>query len=114
MAGELAITLWPICLITIAVFLIWSAKKTGGSGKWFMPLVLLLTLSMAVISVNAYLIAKHQGVPLAAGLFILSFGISLVTSMVSRKVATINLQWLMESVSSFSALCFLYAFLLLL
>jgi hypothetical protein len=115
MGGELAITLWPVCLLTIAVFLAWSAKKTGGgSGKWFMPLVLLLTLSMAVISVNAFLIAKHQGVLVAAGLFILSFGISLVTSMVSRKVATIKLQWLMESANSLSALFFLGAVLLLL
>ena len=113
MAGELAITLWPICLVIIAVFLIWSATKVGGSGKWFMPLVLLLTLSMGVISVNAFLIAQNQGAPVAAGLFALSFGISLVTSMVSRKVATIKLQWLMESVNSLSALCFLSAVLLL-
>jgi hypothetical protein len=38
----------------------------------------------------------------------------LVTSMVSRKVATIKLQWLMESTNSLSALCFLCAALLLL
>jgi hypothetical protein len=114
MGGDVAITLWPVCLLIIAVFLTWSAKKTGGSGKWFMPLVLLLTLSMAVISVNAFLIANQQGVPVAAGLFILSFGISLVTSMVSRKVATINIQWLMESANSLSALFFLCAVLLLL
>jgi hypothetical protein len=114
MGGELAITLWPVCLLIIAVFLMWSAKKVGGSGKWFMPLVLLLTLSMGVITVNAFLIAKHQGVPVAAGFFILSFGISLVTSMVSRKVATINIQWLMESANSLSALFFLCAVLLLL
>ncbi len=69
---------------------------------------------MAVISVNAFLIAKQLGAPVAAGLFILSFGISLVTSMVSRKVATIKLQWLMESANSLSALCFLCAVLLLL
>lgn len=114
MSGELAITLWPICLLLIAVFLIWSAKKVGGSGKWFMPLVLLLTLAMGVISVNAFLIAKNQGALFAASLFVVSFGISLVTSSVSRKVATIKLQWLMEWANSLSALCFLGAVLLLL
>jgi len=100
---------WLPCLLIIAVFLAWSARKFGGAGKWFMPLVLLLTVSMGVINVNASLIAKNQGANLAAVLFILSFGISLVTSAVSRKVATIKVQWLMETANSLSAFCFLSA-----
>jgi uncharacterized membrane protein YfbV (UPF0208 family) len=113
LSGQAIISAWPLSLLIIAVFLLWSVKKAGASGKWFMPLVALLTVSMGIINVNAFLIASYQGANLAAGLFILSFSLSLLTSAVSRKVATIRLQWFMEAVNSLSALCFLFAVILL-
>jgi len=98
-----------IPIIISAVFLLWSISRINKPGKWFLPLVLLLTVSMGVVTWNAWTLASINNNPLAAWLFIISFLISLITAGVSRRAATIKMQWVMEISNSFSAAFFVLA-----
>ena len=93
-------------LLVSAALLAASLPRLPKSKKWFLPLVVLLTVSMGAIAANAALMARGSGHALAAALFVASFAVSLVTAGLARRTATIGAQWVMEWANTGSALLF--------
>jgi hypothetical protein len=113
MTDQAIINNWLYPLLISIVFIAVSIPRINKSKKWFMPLVGLLTVAMGVIAYNAYLIAELMTNTLAAWLFLISFVISLITAGISRRAASIAVQWVMEIANSISALVFVIAAFLL-
>jgi uncharacterized membrane protein (UPF0136 family) len=96
-------------LMVSALLLAVSLPRLPKSRKWFLPLVALLTVATGFIAVYAALIARHFGDLPAAALFLAGFGVSLVTAALSRRVATIAAQWVMEAANTAAGALFLLA-----
>lgn len=108
-SGNTVLNNWLIPIAIIALFMALCIPRIGKAGKWFLPLIVLVTLSSAVIAINATLIAWWADQAIVAALFLLSLVISLLTAGVSRREATIDVQWIMEIANTASALVFIVA-----
>lgn len=96
-------------VIISAIFIAVSLPRINKSEKWFLPLVLLLTLAMAWIALVAAWMAWQQGAVIAASLFVANFLASSITAKMSRRAASIAAQWRMEWANTASAALFLLA-----
>ena len=89
-----AIAYAPLVLTLLFYPVCWRLRHKLN--KWFLPMVLPLTISTIAQGYFAFSYAQSKNLGPLAWCFIASIGVSVITSAVSRKAKNFSIQWVME------------------